>query len=87
MVRIRLIIHQQLKWGDLGAILILLGLACVVWDSYKQKNTTEVKNEEDPSQSLLYNDFTEKAVVQINTCQIEYLFVNKQLCDSKTITV
>ena len=52
-----------MKWGDLGAILILLGLACVVWDSYKQKNTTEVKNEEDPNQSLLYNDFTEKAVV------------------------
>ena len=71
MVRIRLIIHQQLKWGDLGAILILLGLACVVWDSYKQKNTAEVKSEENLNQSLLNNDIVEKAIVQINTCQIE----------------
>ena len=52
-----------MKWGDLGAILILFGLACVVWDSYKQKNTAEVKNEENLNQSLLNNDIVEKTIV------------------------
>ena len=58
-----IILKEQLKWGDLGAILILLGLACVVWDSYKQKKPVETPTESGQNQPLLYDEFTEKAVV------------------------